>query len=452
MTAKQKLASIAALGALDLRDRIACGALKAEAVAEALIARIEATEPQVRAWAWFDAGHVRAQAKALDAHRAAGRPIGPLHGVPVGVKDIIDTARIPTENGTVLDAGRVPSADAFVVARLKAAGAVILGKTATTELAFLSPAPTRNPANHEHTPGGSSAGSAAAVAAGQTPLAIGTQTAGSVIRPAAFCGVVGFKPSFGAIPRSGILAQSPSLDTVGVFARSVPDAALVAEVMYGHDPRDRATAPAPAPRLLQTALATPPLPPVFAFVRPPAWADADEETRLSLEELAGMLGEQHFEAPLPAAFAEAASARERINFAEMAKCYFAFERRGRDRLSEPLRAAIDTGKTILARDYLSALDWPEVLNAGLEAIFARCDAILAPAALGPAPQGLDTTGSPIFNGLWSLCGLPAVTIPVLESANGLPMGVQLVARRGDDGRLLRTARWLMERIGEGGGR
>ena len=247
------------LGAVALRDRLAAGALKAADLAEAAIARIEATEPEIRAWAWFDPEFVRAQAKALDAHRATGRPIGPLHGLPVGLKDIIDTARIPTENGTALDAGRVPREDAFVVARLKAAGALILGKTATTELAFFAPAPTRNPANPAHTPGGSSAGSAAAVAAGQTPLAVGTQTAGSVIRPAAFCGVVGFKPSFGAVPRTGILAQSPSLDTVGVFARSVPDAALLAETLYGHDPRDRATAPAPPPRLLDIATARPPL-------------------------------------------------------------------------------------------------------------------------------------------------------------------------------------------------
>ena len=443
------------LGALVLRDRLAAGALKAADLAEAAIARIEATEPEIRAWAWFEPEFIRAQARALDAHRGSGRPVGPLHGVPVGLKDIIDTARIPTENGTAVDAGRVPREDAFVVARLRAAGALILGKTATTELAFFTPAPTRNPANPAHTPGGSSAGSAAAVAAGQAPLAVGTQTAGSVIRPAAFCGVVGFKPSFGAIPRTGILAQSPSLDTVGVFARSVPDAALLAETLYGHDPRDRATAPAPPPRLLDIATARPPLAPVFALVRPPGWDDADPDTRAALEELAAHLGDQCFEAPLPGVFGEAAAARERINLAELAKCYHPYERRGRDVLSEPLRAAIDAGKAIPARDYIAALDWPEVLNAALDEILARCDAILAPAAPGPAPEGLGSTGSPIFNGLWSLCGTPSVTIPLLQASNGMPMGVQLVGRRGDDGRLLRTARWLMEHIAgnpEGGAR
>lgn len=443
------------LGAVALRDRLAAGALTVAGLAEAAIARIEATEPGLRAWAWFDPEFVRTQARALDAHRGTGRPIGPLHGLPVGIKDIIDTARIPTENGTVVDAGRVPREDAFVVARLKAAGALILGKTATTELAFFAPAPTRNPANPAHTPGGSSAGSAAAVAAGQAPFAVGTQTAGSVIRPAAFCGVVGFKPSFGAVPRTGILAQSPTLDTVGVFARSVPDAALIAEALYGHDPADRATAPAPPPHLLEIAAGRPPLAPVFALVRPPGWDEADPDTRAALEELAEHLGERCFEAPLPAAFAWAAEVRERINLAELAKCYGPYERRGRDALSGSLKAAIDAGKAIPAPDYLAALDWREVLNTALGEILSRCDAILAPAAPGPAPEGLGSTGSPIFNGLWTLCGAPAVTIPVLQASNGLPMGVQLVGRRGDDGRLLRSARWLMEHItgdSEGGNR
>jgi Asp-tRNA(Asn)/Glu-tRNA(Gln) amidotransferase A subunit family amidase len=437
-------------GALEVRDRIAAGSLRVTELAEALVAHIGATEPLIQAWAWFDPEFVRAQARALDAQRAGGRPVGPLHGVPVGLKDIIDTARIPTENGTPLDAGRVPGADAFVVTRLKAAGALIMGKTAATELGHLHPGPTRNPAEPGHTPGGSSSGSAAAVAAGHVPLAVGTQTGGSVIRPAAYCGAVGFKPSFGAIPRTGILAQSPTLDTVGVFARSVADAALLADALFGHDPLDRATAPAPPPRLLETAMAEPPLAPVFAFVRPPGWDDAAPETRAALEELAGLLGGQCFEVALPAAFGEAAAVRERINVAEMAKCYHHYEQRGRDRLSEEMRAALDAGKAVPARDYIAALDWADVLYAAVAGILARCDAILAPAAPGPAPRGLESTGSAVFNGLWTLLGTPAVTIPVLE-AGGLPMGAQLVGARGDDGRLLRSARWLTEHVAGTGG-
>lgn len=443
---KRREESIAGLGAVELRDRIAGGALKAIDAAEGLIARLEETEPKLAAWTWFDPENVRAQATALDTRRRMGQPIGPLHGVPVGLKDVIDTARIPTGNGTSIDAGRVPTRDAWLVTQLRAAGAVVMGKTVTTELAYLHPGAARNPVNPEHTPGGSSSGSAAAVGAGQVPLAVGTQTGGSVIRPAAFCGTVGFKPSFGAIPRSGVLTQSPSLDTMGVFARSVADAALLAEVIFGHDPADRATAPMPHPRLLETTCSQPPLPPVFAFVRPPGWEDAAPETREALEELVAALGDQCFEAPLPNAFDEAAAIRERINFAEMAKNYYRYERTGWDQLSEITRQAIEQGRQTLARDYLAALDWSDVLYAGIDEIFERCDAILAPAALGPAPHGLGSTGSAIFNGLWTLVGTPAVTIPVFETEAGLPMGVQIIGRRGDDGRVLRTANWLMNHV------
>lgn len=437
---------ILVLSAVELRDRMARGALSAVVLAEACLAQIAAREPQIQAWAWLDGEHVLRQARALDAHRTSGRAIGPLHGLPVAVKDIIDTARIPTANGTVLDAGRVPTADAFVVERLKAAGAVIMGKTVTTELAFLHPGKTRNPHDTDHTPGGSSSGSAAAVATGMVPFAIGTQTGGSIIRPAAYCGIVGFKPTFGAIPRTGILAQSPSLDTVGVFARTCEDAALLAEVLFGHDAKDRSTTPSPPPRLLDTAMSAPPVTPTLAFVRPPQWETADEQTQAAFGQLTEMLGEQCFEAALPNAFDDAAAIRERINHAEMAKCYFAFERRGRGQLSETLQSALDAGKAIPARDYIAALDWPDVLHAGLAEIFDRCDAILAPAAPGAAPSALAGTGSSIFNGLWTLCGTPAVTVPLLTADSGLPMGVQLIGRRGDDARLLRTARWLVGRV------
>ena len=435
-----------ALSAVDLRDRLASGAVRAVEYVDACLALIAEREPVVRAWAWLDADFARAQARALDARRQSGAAIGPLHGVPVALKDIIDTKGIPTENGTPVDAGRVPGADAALVARLRAAGAIILGKTVTTEAAFMHPGATTNPHNPGHSPGGSSQGSAAAVAAGMVPLAVGTQTGGSVIRPASFCGVVGFKPSFGMIGRTGILPQSPFLDTVGVFARSVPDAALLAEVLSGHDVGDPATDPAPTPRLLATAQAKVPVTPMFAFVRLPGYGDAAPDMRAAMEELSEVLGDQCFEAPLPGAFDQAAEIRERINFAEMAKCYYGLEKRGRDQISPVLQAALDKGKAVLARDYLAALDWREVLAAGLDEIFDRCDAILTPAAIGAAPEGLASTGTAIFNGVWTLCGTPAITLPLFSAENGLPMGVQLVGRRGDDARLLRTARWLSDHV------
>jgi Asp-tRNA(Asn)/Glu-tRNA(Gln) amidotransferase A subunit family amidase len=428
-------------GALLLRERLAIGALRCAELAEACVARIEAREKDVKAWAWFDPEHVRKQAGALDAYRATGRPIGPLHGLPVAVKDVIDTAGIPTSNGTPIDAARVPRCDAGVVERLKAAGALIVGKTVTTELAFMHPSAAKNPVNPEHTPG---CGSAAAVAAGMVPLALGTQTAGSVVRSASYCGVVGFKPTFGAIGRRGVLAQAPSLDTVGVFARDPEGAALLAEALFGHDPQDRATRPAPHPRLLSCVQAGAPVEPAFALVRSPYWKKADAEMREAIEELADLLGERCFVVELPELFAEADAVRQRIQFAELAKCFYRYWQHGREQLSAEMTEAIEKGSALPARDYIAALDWADVLNAALEQIFERCDAILTPAAPGPAPKQIAGIGDPIFNGLWTLCRTPTLTLPLFEARNGLPMGAQLVGRRGDDGRLLRTGRWLID--------
>jgi Asp-tRNA(Asn)/Glu-tRNA(Gln) amidotransferase A subunit family amidase len=435
------------LTAIELRERMASGALRAVDLARAFIAQIEARESEVQAWTWFDPTFVLDQAAALDAWRTSGKPVGALHGLPVGIKDTIDTARIPTENGTVLDAGRVPARDAWIVSRLKAEGAIIMGKTVTTELAFFSPGKTRNPHNAAHTPGGSSSGSAATVASGMVPLAIGTQTAGSVIRPAAFCGTVGFKPTFGTIPRTGVLPQAFNLDTIGVFARTVTDAALLAGALTGHDPADPATTPLPSPRLLEIAASKPPVTPALAFIPPPGWDEtATDETKAGFAELTATLGDPCDTVPLPPAFTEAPAYQQTIQLAELSKTFFAYEKRGRDQLSQKLRDAIDRGKAIPARDYLAALDWRSILNAALEAIFERYDAIVTAAAPGPAPAGLESTGSPIFNGLWTFLGVPAVTLPLLASGDGLPIGVQLIGPRGGDARLLRTANWLVAHL------
>lgn len=434
----------ASLGARALRDLIAQGALSSEAATAACLKRIAETEPDLHAWAFVDGQNAIAQARALDARRKAGAAIGPLHGVPVGIKDVIDTAGMPTEQGTPVQKGRVPSDDAHLVARLRAAGAVIVGKTVTTELAFLAPSRALNPHDVTRTPGGSSSGSAVAVASGQVPLAVGTQTGGSVIRPASYCGVVGVKPSFGLIGRTGVLAQSPFLDTVGGFARSLEDAALLIEAMAGHDPQDDATAMQPVPRLADAAREEPPLLPLLAVVGLPGVEPVMAE---AMAELTAELGDRAHAVELPHAFAEAEAIRRRINLAEMAKCYYALERRGGEALSPQMREALAEGQGILARDYLSALDWRAVLNAGLEELLTRCDAILCPAATGPAPlQEGGTTGSAAMNGPWTLCGVPAITLPLMADENGLPMGVQVIGRRGEDARLMRIAAWLTNRL------
>lgn len=437
---------IVSLTVLQAHERLARGELRAVEYAMACLNRIEAVDQQVHAWRLLDRDVIIKQAEAADAYRASGRPIGPLHGIPVGIKDIIDTADMPTENGTAIDSGRRPHRDATVVARLRAAGAIIFGKTVTTELAYFSPAETRNPHDPERTPGGSSSGSAAAVAAGMVPLAVGSQTAGSVIRPASYCGVVGFKPSHGLIPRTGILTLSSPLDTIGGFARSIEDVALLCDVMAGHDPEDRDTRTEAPPRLLDLASTRPPLDPVFAFVRQPAWDQAEGHTHEAFAELVDTLGERCDPVDLPQPFDEAAAAHRAVMVAGFARHLRGHYERGRDVLSQQLREAIEEGRNLSAMRYLSALDWREVLHAGIEQVFERYDVLITPAATGEASMGLSSTGSPAFNTLWTFLGVPTVSLPLMTGPNGLPLGVQLVGRRGQDGRLLRTARWLVTRL------
>ncbi|MBK5104901.1 MAG: amidase, partial [Burkholderiales bacterium] len=409
--------------------------------------RIKIDEERVQAWTFLDAEHALSQARAADFRRREGKPLGALHGIPIGIKDIIDTEDMPTESGTVLHSGRTPSEDATLVWKLRAAGAIIMGKTVTTELATYSPGKTRNPVNPEHTPGGSSSGSAAAVAARMVPLAIGTQTNGSVIRPAAYCGVVGYKPSFGLISRHGVLKQSRPLDQIGVMARSVEDAALLAEQLVGYDENDPDTRVLPRPRLRETAMQEPPVPPTLAFVKTAIWKQADVQCREAFAELVAHLGERVEEFKLPDGFKNAWKWHQTIMEADLAKNYEVEYQRGRDKLSETLRSQIERGRKVRAVDYNRALDHVLALNSALNHLFElRYEAILTPATAGTAPQGLESTGSPAFCTLWTLCGLPAITLPLMQGENGLPLGVQLVGPRGSDARLLRTARWLIAQV------
>ncbi|MCU7873065.1 MAG: amidase [Candidatus Thiodiazotropha sp. (ex Lucinoma borealis)] len=434
------------LTALALRERLSSGALSAVELITHCLQRINAREESIRAWTCVNEELALIQARMLDEYRQTGRPLGPLHGLPVGIKDIIDTHDLPTENGNALDSGRRPTEDAWLVARLRAAGAIIPGKTVTTECAYLAPAKTRNPHNPEHTPGGSSSGSAAAVASGMVPFAVGTQTGGSVIRPASFCGIVGFKPSFGMIPRSGVLRTSRQLDTVGTFGRTIEDAALLADILAGHDLVDPDTMPMAQPRLLETALTNPPVTPQLAFIKSPAWSDIEPDCAEGFAELVDVLGEHCDAFELPGIFDEGAKAQRRIMLTEMAHNLRHYYDRGADKLAAETCAAIEEGRTISAVDYLAAIAWRDTLYAGLEEIFDRYDAVITPAAPGEAPVGHSSTGSAAFNVLWSLTGVPAITLPLLTGRRGLPVGVQLIGRRNDDARLLRTARWLTRQI------
>jgi Asp-tRNA(Asn)/Glu-tRNA(Gln) amidotransferase A subunit family amidase len=430
------------LSASDAARAIRDGAISAEQLTEACLARVREVDERVQAWAFLDPEHALGQARARDEERREGRPTGPLHGVPVAIKDIIDTEDMPTEDGTVLHAGRTPSRDAAVVAMLRAAGAVIFGKTVTTELATYAPGKTRNPHNPEHTPGGSSSGSAAAVAAGMVPLALGSQTNGSVIRPASFCGVYGFKPTHGLVPRTGVLKLSRTLDHVGAFARSVEDLALIAEQLVGYDAGDPDTRVRARPPLVETARTEPPLLPQLAFIKGPVWDRATAETREAFAELMAELGGRVFEIDLGDSAQRALEDHRTIMEAEMAANLDLEWDKGRDRLSASLRSQLERGRQVTALDYQRACARIPRLNTGFDEIFERCEGIITPAAAGTAPRGLDSTGDPAFCTLWTLCGMPSLSMPLMRGGNGLPLGVQLVGPRGGDARLLRTARWL----------
>lgn len=422
------------------------GLFSSEELVQACIGQIEAREPAVQAWTYFDPQHALLQARRADERRASGKPIGLLHGVPVGIKDIIDTGDMPTEDGTPLHAGRAPWHDAKLVDLLRAAGALIMGKTVTTELATYYPGKTRNPHNPEHTPGGSSSGSAAAVAAAMVPLALGTQTNGSLIRPAAYCGVFGFKPSRGLLSRRGILRQSERLDQPGGFARSVEDLALLGEVLSAYDPDEPGMVPRPCLPMQRVCDEEPPLPPKLALVKTPWWPQVDADAREGFGELVDHLHGQVGEFMLPESTAKAIDWHQTIMEADLAANYADEYERGADRLSTQLREQLERGQALTAFAYLQALARIPAVTEALDAIFDRYDAILTPGVAGAAPHGLESTGSPLFCTLWTFCGMPAVSLPLLQAGNGLPVGVQLVGRVGDDARLLRTARWLVAAV------
>jgi len=309
-----------------------------------------------------------------------------------------------------------------------------------------APGKTANPHNPKHTPGGSSSGSAAAVAAGMAPLGIASQTNGSVIRPASFCGIVGFKPSHGRISRHGVLSLSPPLDTMGVMAATVEDAALLAEVLMAYDARDRDMRPLPAPRLLEVAGEAPPLPPRFAFVKTPVWDQAEDDMSAALSELAEHLGADCESVDLPAIYDRALPNHRSIMCADLAKNLQPYYERGKDGISPQLTALIEEGKSVTAVDYNRALDWREVLYDGLAEIFEDFDAILTAPAPGEAPVGLEATGNPAFCTMWTFLGTPAISLPVFTGSSGLPMGVQLVGPRSEDARLLRSAAALQAQL------
>ncbi|NND50047.1 MAG: amidase, partial [Rhizobiales bacterium] len=396
------------LSASQAAQQIREGALSAAELMQACLERIGAREDERRAWAYIDPDQAMAAAEACD--RAP--KTGPLAGVPIGIKDIIDTADMPTEFGSPIYRNHQPACDASCVGLLRMAGAIVLGKTVTCEFAGSFAGPTTNPHNPRHSPGGSSSGSAAAVADFMVPVALGTQTGGSVLRPSAYCGIVGYKPGFDTFNLGGVKPAAQSLDTLGIHARTLEDVELLTACLIGRPVR---------------ALEPPKSTLRIGFCRTPLWDAAQPETVSAMEDAASRLtasGAELREIDLPGTFAGLNAAREKINAYERARLMAYEWTHHRDALSDHLRGVIGEGHAMAYDDYVAAITLGEHCRAQIPKIFSDLDLILAPAANGEAPEGLASTGDARFQGIWTFMHLPAITLPTHRSAAGLPVGIQ----------------------------
>lgn len=411
------------LSAIELARAIARREVTSEAAVSACLARIEERDHHVQAWAYLDPDAVLEQARACDR----SDPNGPLHGVPIGVKDVLDTSDMPTQMGSPIYEGHQPLADATCVSLLRQAGALIMGKTVTCEFAGATPGPTRNPHNLEHTPGGSSSGSAAAVAGFMVPAAFGTQTGGSVLRPAAFCGVVGFKPTYGRYSRTGIKFAAESFDTIGTIARTVEDVELLDDVLVGKRSASRHIAGRPVVGVCKTHLWRTALPETVAAIERVADAFKRSDARVS-------------DFSLPASFADLTAVRARINAYERARGMAYEWHRHRDAISEQLRTTIAEGFATSPEDYWAAQALVRKCRALLAEAMSDVDVLLTPCVPGEAPRGLGFTGEPRFQELWTALYVPTISIPAGTGPAGLPVAVQLVGKRGQDELLLAAAR------------
>ena len=417
------------LSATEAAQAIAAGDISSEALTTACLDRIAAREPDIFAWAYIDPDAALADARARDRES----PRGPLHGVPVGFKDVIETFDMPTAYGSAIYPGHRPVADAACVAMVRAAGGVVLGKTATTEFAFVNPAETRNPHNLEYSPGGSSSGSAAAVADNMVPLALGTQTGGSTIRPASFCGVAGYKPTIGHFSYAGVKLLARSLDTLGAMSRKVSDFALLRAALTG----------APA------AVAQVSSPPRLAVCRTPWWERADDATHAAVEAAAALFakaGASVGEVVLPDDFADLEPANKTIMMYEGRRALAHEYNEHEDKLSARLKKQMATGAVTDYATYLGALECAHRCRVQFEEVMGDFDALLTPAAPGEAPLGRETTGDATFNRPWTTMGTPCVTLPDYTGPQGLPVGVQLAGRFAADDALLSVAAWAEEAL------
>jgi len=434
------------LSALEIIEKTKKGEISSVEVAKSFIDRIEKFENKIKAWAFFDKKFFLEKAQEKDEWRLSGKPLGPLHGLPVAIKDIFKTEDMPTQYGTPIRENYQSRDDAKVVSILRSAGAIIMGKTVTTELAYFDPGKTTNPHDYSRTPGGSSSGSAAAVASFMAPIAIGSQTNGSTIRPASYCGVVGYKPTYGLVSRDGALAQSFLLDQVGVIARNVEDVALCSSVIIKKDLEDKSTISYPTEDFLTRVQAKPFFEPQLIFIATSKWKNLDDDAKKDFEKFLKKIDKQVTIYSNPSYFEKIFDYHKIIHETDMAYNFLSTYEKHKKKIGKKMIEAIERGLSYKAKDYAEAVDQMAIIYDTFKEAFHHYHAIITPATTGYAPKGLSYTGSPEFCTTWTYLGMPAITLPLIEGSAKLPLGVQLVGEKLDDTRLLQTANWLLKKI------
>ena len=436
------MTDIFSLSLEELAKKIKDAELTSVEVCEKYIERINKFEKDVKAWAHFDKKVLLEKATEADDHRRSGKPVGLLHGVPIAVKDIIGTVDMPTECGTVIRKGKSYSQNAEIIDLLHASGAIVMGKTATSELAYLGPPATTNPHDKNRTPGGSSSGSAASVASFMAPASIGSQTGGSVIRPASYCGVVGYKPSYGLISRNGVLRTSYSLDQIGMFGRKVEDVAMLAKVLIKKDKYDAATIHYSTENILTETKKGPIFEPKFIFYKTDHWKIIDKKSRESFEYFIKSFKKNIEIFDTPSYFKDIHKYHQIIHETDLANNFSIYFKKFKKKLSKYMQDAISNGNKYTAKEYAEAIDFMKRSYESYEEVFEDYHGVLSPSSPGVAPKGLKSTGTAEFNKVWSYLGTPCISLPLLEGENNLPLGVQLIGNKYDDHRFLGVANWL----------
>ncbi len=436
------MTDIFSLSLEELAKKINDAQLTSVEVCEKYIERIYKFEKDVKAWAHFDKKVLLEKATEADDHRRSGKPVGPLHGVPIAVKDIIGTVDMPTECGTVIRKGKSYSQNAEIIDLLHASGAIVMGKTTTSELAYLGPPATTNPHDKNRTPGGSSSGSAASVASFMAPASIGSQTGGSIIRPASYCGVVGYKPSYGLISRNGVLRTSYSLDQIGMFGRKVEDVAMLAKVLIKKDKYDPATIHYSTENILAETKKGPIFEPKFIFYKTDHWKIIDKKSRESFEYFIKSFKKNIEIFDTPSYFKDIHKYHQIIHETDLANNFSVYFKKFKNKLSKYMQDAISNGNKYTAKEYAEAIDFMKRSYESYEEVFEDYHGVLSPSSPGVAPKGLKSTGTAEFNKVWSYLGTPCISLPLLEGENNLPLGVQLIGNKYDDHRFLGVANWL----------